>query len=126
MTQLNQIYKCNICGNIVEIVHTGQGELVCCGQPMQLLEEKIINEGKEKHVPVIEKQENQLIVKIGEVPHPMEESHYVEWIEVLCDKGIFKKTLNPGDSPEAKFSLDCSNYIVRIYCNIHGLWKSKE
>jgi len=106
MTQLNQIYKCNICGNIVEVVHTGQGELVCCGQPMQLLEEKIIDEGKEKHVPVIEKQENQLIVKIGEVPHPMEESHYVEWIEVLCDKGIFKKTLNPGDSPEAKFSLD--------------------
>ena len=125
MTQLNQIYRCNICGNIVEIIHIGAGQLVCCGEPMELLEEKIIEEGKEKHVPVIEKRGSELIIRVGKIPHPMEENHYIEWIEVLCDKGCFKKILKPGDKPEALFNIDCDNYIVRIYCNIHGLWKSK-
>jgi superoxide reductase len=125
MTQLNQIYKCNICGNIVEVVHVGVGQLVCCGEPMELLIEKTEDAGKEKHVPVIEQQGNELKVKIGEIPHPMEENHYIEWVEILCDKGCFKKSLKPGDGPEAFFVVDCSNYIVRIYCNVHGLWKSK-
>jgi len=125
MTQLNEIYKCNICGNVVEVVHIGEGQLVCCGQPMQLLKEKTIDEGKEKHVPVLEKQGNELKVKIGEIPHPMEDTHYIEWVEVLCDKGCLKKLLKPGDRPEASFIVDCNNYMVRIYCNVHGLWKSK-
>lgn len=125
MTQLNQIYKCNICGNIVKVLHIGQGQLVCCGQFMELLEEKIIDEGKEKHVPVIEKEDNKITIRVGEILHPMEEDHYIEWIEVLCEKGCFKKILKPGDKPESFFNIDCNNYIIRIYCNIHGLWKSE-
>jgi len=124
MTQCNQIYKCNICGNIVEVLHTGAGELVCCGRPMELQEEKTVDEGKEKHVPVLEKTGNELKVKAGEVPHPMEESHYIEWIEVLNDGKSLKKFLKPGDEPEAVFLVDEENPRARIYCNIHGLWKS--
>lgn len=126
MTELNQIYKCEVCGNIVEVTHTGAGELVCCGQPMKLQEEKTEDEGKEKHVPVIEeKGEGKINVKIGSVPHPMEEKHYIEWIEVICDLGAFKYYLKPGDKPEVKFFLgDIKDYQVRAYCNVHGLWKA--
>lgn len=117
MTKQKQIYKCNVCGNIVEVLHSGQGQLVCCGQPMELQIEKEVDEGKEKHIPVIEGGK----IKVGEVPHPMEESHYIEWIEVDNCK-IF---LKPGDKPEAEFNVK-ENSSVRIYCNIHGLWKSKN
>ena len=120
MTKQKQIYKCNVCGNIVEVLHTGAGELVCCGQPMELQIEKEVDEGKEKHVPVIEKTETGIIVKVGEVPHPMEEKHYIEWIEVNNCKVFLK----PGDNPSAEFNIS-GDVSARIYCNIHGLWKSK-
>lgn len=124
MTQLNQIYKCSICGNIVEITHNGAGELVCCGQPMNLLSEKKNDEGKEKHVPIIEKNKNTLKVKVGSEPHPMINEHYIELIEVVSDKEVYKKFLKPGDKPQAEFNIISDNIIVRCYCNVHGLWSS--
>jgi superoxide reductase len=120
MTELKQIYKCNVCGNIVEVAHTGMGQLVCCGQPMELKNEKEVDEGKEKHVPVVERTADGILVKVGAVAHPMEEAHYIEWIEA---NGC-KKFLKPGDNPSAEFSIK-GEVSVRIYCNIHGLWKSK-
>ena len=123
MTELNQIYKCNICGNIVEILHTGGGELVCCGQPMDLMKEKKEDEGMEKHVPVIEKTNNGIKVKVGSVPHPMDDNHYIEWIEVILDENVFRKFLKPWDVPEAEFEINTENVSARAYCNIHGLWK---
>lgn len=125
MTQINQIYKCEVCGNIVEMVHEGAGELVCCGQPMKLQEEKTNDEGGEKHVPIIEKTETGVKVKIGSIPHPMEEKHYIEWIEIIADKKIHRKFLQPNDAPEAEFCVDGQNIQARAYCNVHGLWKSQ-
>lgn len=124
MTQQKQIYRCNICGNIVEVLHTGQGELVCCGQPMELLEEKTEDVGQEKHVPVIEKTEKGIKVKVGSVPHPMEEEHYIEWIEIIINGQVYRKFLNPGDQPEAEFEIKTESVEAREYCNVHGLWKS--
>jgi len=123
MTQLKQVYKCSICGNIVEVLHTGQGQLVCCGKPMELLAEKTKDLGFEKHVPVIEKTEQGILVKVGSVPHPMEEAHYIEWIEIIADGRYCRKFLKPGDKPEALFEVTAQNVIAREYCNIHGLWK---
>ena len=102
----------------------GTGELVCCGQPMQLLEAKTTDEGKEKHVPVIEKTETGFKVKIGSVPHPMEESHHIEWIESIADNQVFRKHLKPGQAPEAEFCIKAENIEAREHCNLHGLWKS--
>lgn len=124
MTKLNQIYKCNVCGNIVEVVHSGVGELVCCGQPMELLKEKTEDEGQEKHVSVIEKTENGVKVKVGSIPHPMEEAHYIEWIEVVVDGKVHRKFLKPGDAPEVEFCVKGEKIEARVYCNLHGLWKS--
>lgn len=124
MTEQKQIYKCNICGNIVEVLYAGGGQLVCCGQPMELLKEKIEDVGKEKHVPVIEKTETGIIVKVGSVPHPMEEKHYIEWIEIIADGASYRKFLKPGDKPEAEFCIKVEKIEAREYCNIHGLWKS--
>ena len=124
MTELRQVYKCNICGNIVEMLHAGQGELVCCGQPMELQKEKTQDEGREKHVPVIEKTESGVKVKVGSVPHPMEEKHYIEWIEVIADGKSYRKFLKPGDKPEAEFMIKADSIEAREYCNVHGLWKS--
>ena len=124
MTELKQIYKCNICGNIVEVLHTGAGELVCCGQPMQLFEEKTEDEGKEKHVPVIEKIEGGVKVKVGSVPHPMEDAHHIEWVEVIADGKSCRKFLKPGDEPEAEFEIRAEQVTAREYCSVHGLWKS--
>jgi superoxide reductase len=123
MTTVSQIYKCNICGNIVEVLHAGAGELVCCGQPMELLVEKTKDVGQEKHVPVIEKTANGIKVKIGSVPHPMEENHYIEFIEILADGRVYRKFLKPGDKPEAEFQIKANRIQAREYCNIHGLWK---
>ena len=123
MTQLNQVYKCNICGNIVEVNHAGAGELVCCGQPMELLIEKTDDIGQEKHVPVVEKTENGFLVKIGSVSHPMEEKHYIEWIELIIDGIVYNKFLKPGDKPEVEFCIQGENIAIREYCNLHGLWK---
>jgi len=124
MTELKEIYRCNICGNIVEVLHAGVGELVCCGQPMELLKAKKEDEGKEKHVPVIEKSEEAVMVKVGEVPHPMEKKHYIEWIEIIADGRVYREYLKPGDSPRAVFYLKAKNVKARIYCNIHSLWES--
>ncbi len=126
MTELKQVYKCSICGNIVEVLHTGAGELVCCGQPMDLEEAKTEDEGQEKHVPVIEKTEKGIKVKIGSVAHPMEDAHFIEWIELVCGDNIRRKVLKSGDAPEAEFCVcNPTEYFVRAYCNVHGLWKSK-
>ena len=124
MTKLRDIYKCNICGNIVEVLHTGAGELVCCGQPMQLMEEKNQDTGLEKHVPIIEKTENRVKVKVGSIPHPMEKDHFIEWIEVIINGKSCRKFLKPGDNPETEFEVKGTEVQARAYCNLHGLWKS--
>jgi superoxide reductase len=124
MTEQKQIYRCNICGNIVEVLHAGVGQLVCCGQPMELLKEKTEDIGLEKHIPVIEKTETGIKVKIGSVPHPMEEKHYIEWIELIGNGKSCIKFLKPRDKPEAFFEVKAEKVSAREYCNIHGLWKS--
>lgn len=124
MTQQKQIYKCNICGNVVEVLHSGAGQLVCCGKPMELLIEKTQDTGKEKHVPVIEKTERGIKVKVGSIPHPMEENHYIEWIEVIVDGKSCRQFLKPGQKPEAEFEVEGKEILAREYCNLHGLWKS--
>ena len=157
MTKQNQIYKCEICGNITEILHLGVGELVCCGRAMKLITEKTKDESQEKsidatfsatsfakasevkkalldkHLPIIEQLPDNvcrggdgIIVKIGKVPHPMEEEHYIEWVEVKTKAGkIGKQFLKPGDSTEMEFQTRDDIVEVRAYCNVHGLWKSK-
>lgn len=127
MTEKREIYRCNICGNIVEVLHSGEGTLVCCDNPMELLEEKNEDTGSEKHVPVIEKTDEGVKVKIGSIPHPMEEKHYIEWIEMMADDKIYWKFLKPGDAPEVEFKVkvdDISKIQAREYCCIHGLWKT--
>ena len=119
-----QVYKCEICGNIVEVLQVGGGELVCCGQPMKLQPEKTEDQGREKHVPVIEKTKNGILVKVGSVPHPMEEKHYIEWIEILADGKAYRKFLKPGEKPEAEFEMRAERVTAREYCNVHGLWKA--
>ncbi len=126
MTERLQIYKCEICGNIVEVLHTGAGTLVCCGQPMKLLTENTTDASQEKHVPVVEKNGDLVTVKVGSVPHPMEEKHYIEWIQVITDKGAFRKFLNPGESPEATFEIKDNIVKVREYCNLHSLWANTK
>jgi len=125
MTELRQIYRCNVCGNIVEVLHAGAGTLVCCGQPMELLTEKTEDAGLEKHVPVIEKTETGYLVKVGSIPHPMEKKHYIEWIELVIDGKSCRKFLKPDEKPEALFEVKAEKVWAREYCNIHGLWKSK-
>jgi superoxide reductase len=124
MAKRLEIYKCDVCGNIVEVVHGGAGELVCCGQPMNLLEENTVDAATEKHVPVIEKTADGYKVTVGSVAHPMEEAHYIEWIELMADGQIYRQFLNPGDKPEALFNINASTVTAREYCNLHGLWKS--
>jgi superoxide reductase len=118
-----QIYKCNICGNIVEVLHGGAGELVCCGEPMELLDEKTADATTEKHVPVIEKVDGGYKVKVGSVPHPMEAKHYIEWIELLADGKAYRQFLQPGKPAEAVFHVKADSISAREYCNVHGLWK---
>jgi superoxide reductase len=125
MVKLKEVYKCNVCENIVEVVHAGIGELVCCGQPMELLTEKLLDAGNEKHVPVIEKTATGVKVKVGSIPHPMEEKHYIEWIELHADETVYRKFLKPAEKPEAEFCVTAKKLSARDYCNIHGLWKSK-
>ena len=122
MTEKLQIYKCEVCGNIVEMLHTGAGELVCCGQPMRLYAENTVDAAKEKHIPVIENTANGVKVKVGTVPHPMEEKHYIEWIEIIADGQAHRRFLNPGDAPEATFCSQADSITAREYCNLHGLW----
>lgn len=124
MTQKLEIYKCAVCGNIVEVIHTGAGELVCCGQPMKHFVENTVDAAKEKHVPVIEKIPGGVKVKVGSVTHPMEEKHYIEWIEVIADGQAYRQFLYPGDAPEADFLIEAEQITAREYCNLHGLWRS--
>ncbi|MBT3691470.1 desulfoferrodoxin [archaeon] len=126
MTEKNQVYKCEVCGNIVEVLHTGNGTLVCCGQDMKLQEEKTQDPEKgEKHVPIIEKTEKGFLVKVGSVEHPMEEEHYIEFIELIVDGIVYKKFLKLGDKPEAEFCVEGDKVVAREYCNLHGLWRNE-
>ena len=123
MTKQKQIYKCAICGKIVEVLHTGAGQLVCCGQPMNLMEAKTQDQGQEKHLPVVEQTPEGVKVRVGSIEHPMEEAHYIEWIEInTVDGKSGKKFLNPGDKPVAIFQTKSEIESIRAYCNIHGLW----
>lgn len=120
----NQVYKCDPCGNIVEVLHGGVGTLVCCNTPMKLLKENETDASTEKHVPVIEYVEGGIKVTVGSVPHPMQEDHYIEWIELLADGKVYRQHLTPGDKPEAFFEVETQNTVTaREYCNLHGLWK---
>jgi superoxide reductase len=118
------IYKCESCGNMVEVVHAGVGELACCDKPMKLLMENTTNAAREKHVPVIEKTANGYRVKVGSVPHPMEEKHYIEWVELIADGRAYRQFLKPGQAPEAEFCVSAAQVTAREYCNIHSLWKA--
>ncbi|EFK08217.1 superoxide reductase [delta proteobacterium NaphS2] len=124
MAERMEVYKCEACGNIVEVLHGGDGELVCCGQPMVLFKENTVDAAKEKHVPVVEKTADGVVVKVGEVAHPMEEKHYIEWIEIIADGTVYRQFLNPGDAPEATFNIKADQVTAREYCTIHGLWKA--
>lgn len=123
MAERMQVYKCDICGNIVEVLHGGPGQLVCCNVDMDLMEEKTADSSTEKHVPVIEKIEGGYKVLVGSVPHPMVDAHYIEWIELVADGLVYRKYLNPGDVAEAIFAIDAENVSAREYCSVHGLWK---
>jgi superoxide reductase len=119
-----QIYKCMLCGNIVEVEHVGGGELVCCGQPMNLMQENSVDAATEKHVPVMEKTNNGVKIKVGSVEHPMEEKHYIEWIEIDVANKVDRQFLKPGQKPEAFFAINPDSASARAYCNLHGLWKA--
>jgi len=125
MTQKLGIYKCNICGNVVEVLHTGGGALICCGEPMNYFEPKAEDQGQEKHVPVIEETANGIKVKVGDVPHPMEEKHFIEWIRVVSPAGVMRKFLEPGQAPEAEFPIPKKDIVTTEYCNLHGVWVAK-
>ena len=124
MTEKLQVYKCEACGNIVEVIHEGPGQLVCCGQPMILFVENTVDAAKEKHVPVVEKTDKGIKVTVGSVPHPMGEDHYIEWVELIADGKAYRQFLEPGGAPEATFDVTADQITVREYCNLHGLWKS--
>lgn len=123
--QLLQIYKCQVCGNMVELIHVGGGTLVCCGQPMMLLTENTVDAAKEKHVPMIEQVDHGVIVRIGSVAHPMEEKHYIEWVELIADGKAYRQFLQPGEAPEAFFPVTGDALSAREFCNLHGLWKGE-
>lgn len=123
MTQIKEIYKCESCGNIVEVAHKGEGTLVCCGEPMKNMGENTNEGAKEKHIPIIEKTEGGVLVKVGAIEHPMTEEHHIEWIEVHTQNKVYKKYLKAGEKPQAIFKVDEEVLFVREYCNIHGLWR---
>jgi superoxide reductase len=125
LAELYGIYRCEICGNVIEVLHAGAGELVCCGQPMKLLTEKTEDAGMEKHVPVVERSDGATRVRVGSVPHPMEEKHFIEWIEILTENGVMRRFLKPGEAPGAEFRVEEKIVKVRDYCNVHGLWKKE-
>ena len=124
MSKKLEVYKCEVCGNIVEMIHAGQGELVCCGKPMKLFVENSTDAAQEKHVPVVEQTGEGVKVKVGSVAHPMEDDHYIEWVEVITDGKAYRQFLNPGEAPEAAFAVKGGAITAREYCNKHGLWKS--
>ena len=124
MAEQLQVYKCDVCGNIVEVMHAGAGELVCCGQPMKLFKENSVDAAKEKHVPVVEKTADGFKVKVGSVAHPMEEKHWIEWVDLIVDGKVYRQFLKPGQASEATFCVKADKVAAREYCNLHGLWKA--
>lgn len=124
MDRKSDIYKCELCGRIVEVVHEGGGQLVCCGQPMKIMVENTVEASREKHLPVVEKSGAGYRVKVGSAPHPMEEKHYIEWIELIADDKVYRRFLRPGEAPEAFFNVEAGQVSARAYCNLHGLWKA--
>lgn len=126
MAELKQVYKCNVCGNMVEVVHASGGTLVCCNQPMALLKENTTDAATEKHVPVIERVDGGYKVAVGSVAHPMTDAHYIEWIELIADGKVYRQHLTPADAPEAFFPVDAAKVAAREYCNLHGLWRSEN
>ena len=125
MAKLLEVYKCNICGNIVEAIHAGGGALTCCGEEMVLLTENTVDAAKEKHVPVIEKVDGGYKVTVGSVAHPMEEKHYIEWIELIADGKAYRQFLKPGEAAEAFFCITASSVTARELCNLHGQWSAQ-
>ena len=123
-TEKLQVYRCPICGNMVEVVHASGGTLVCCGQPMEVQTENTTEAATEKHIPVIEEAGSGIRVVVGSVAHPMGDDHYIEWIEVAVDGKSYRQFLNTNDAPEAFFPISGANISARAYCNLHGLWKS--
>jgi superoxide reductase len=119
-----QVYRCDACGNIVEVLHGGGGELVCCGEPMELQAENTMDAAQEKHVPVIEKLEGGFKVKVGSAPHPMEDKHYIEWVQLIEGDRAWRIFLKPGMAPEAEFEIKADKVVAREYCNLHRLWKA--
>jgi len=125
MANRYEVYKCEICGNVVEVIHGGRGQLVCCRQPMKLMEKQREEQGYEKHSPVVEKQKGKILIKIGSIPHPMEEQHFIEMIEAITkDDIVLRKYLDPGEKPIVEFDISDVDE-VREYCTIHGLWSKK-
>jgi superoxide reductase len=125
MAKQLEVYKCEICGNIVETLHGGGGALVCCGEEMKLMAENTVDAAREKHVPVIEKGAAGITVKVGSVAHPMEEKHYIEWVELLVDGKAYRQFLKPGEAPAAFFPVTGAAVVAREYCNLHGQWKAE-
>lgn len=124
MTKWLEVYKCELCGNIVEVSHAAPGTLVCCGQEMNLLEEKTADKTTEKHVPMIEEVEGGYKVTVGSTLHPMLENHYIEWIQLVTEKQVLTQYLKPGEEPIAVFKTEDKALYAREYCNLHSLWKS--
>ena len=127
MTNKNEVYKCDICGNIVEVLERGNGILVCCGQDMILFKENTVDAAYEKHLPVIEPKDEKILVSVGSVNHPMTEEHYIKWIEIITDDQQIKTTLKPGRAPTVTFNIKPNkNITARAFCNLHGLWRSEQ
>ncbi|ARC85823.1 desulfoferrodoxin [Clostridium argentinense CDC 2741] len=125
MTELRQVYKCDICGNMIEVVHAAGGSLVCCGKPMTLKKENTTDAANEKHVPVLEEVDGKVVVRIGSVEHPMTPEHHIEWIELHTEDRVYRKYLTVDEKPEAVFNITLDKVLyAREYCNLHGLWKS--
>ncbi len=126
MTAREQVYKCEVCGNVVTVLHAAGGTLVCCGQPMNLLDEQTADSATEKHVPVIEKVDGGVKVTVGSVEHPMQDEHFIEWIEIQYGEVVTREYKHPGENPEAFFpGVDADEIVAREFCNIHGLWKNQ-
>lgn len=124
MAKKLEVFKCTICGHMVEILHAGGGTLVCCGMDMTQMVENTVDAAKEKHVPVVEKVDGGYKVSVGSVPHPMEDKHLIEWVELIAGNTAYRQFLKPGDAPEAFFKVEAAEVSAREYCNLHGLWKS--
>ena len=126
MTERLQIYKCELCGSVVEVLHAGVGTLICCGQPMERFKENSVGAAREAHLPVVEKIAGGYKVTVGNAPHPMTKKHYIEWIELVTDDRTCRQFLSPGGKGEATFMIHSEHVTVREYCSLHGLWRTDQ